>query len=169
MRSTLLRHGSRAESLLRLSTAIPGPSPGKAFIKMHQGPDSRLQTPRLLPGPLNTSYFLKMSDIPPELIQHQMYVNLRLAAEVMGFTHMCPSCRALLKEAEYCTIHCRQYEDEIHKGLALRSKKDFPEFHRCYRLALKSDVTISLRDEPNRQSGRRNFRQVFRARQSRFL
>lgn len=55
--------------------------------------------------------------------------------------YICPRCYQLFSDIIACYRHCRETgegdrADDIHKGLGLITKKDFPEFLRCYRVAI---------------------------------
>lgn len=86
-----------------------------------------------------------------------MYATLLLAVEETGYTHICPECLLLLKGPESRLRHCRSMADETHKGLGLSLQGEFPEFVRCYQLAVGWGVMLSLGDGPGRHSFARFF------------
>ncbi|CAG7933087.1 unnamed protein product [Penicillium olsonii] len=74
--------------------------------------------------------------------------------------YICPRCFQLFSEITACYRHCRHagegnHADDIHKGLGLITKKDFPEFLRCYRSAIGYSIAegdLPLGGGPGRRS-----------------
>lgn len=80
--------------------------------------------------------------------------------------YICPRCYQLFSDIIACYRHCRETgegnkagegdrADDIHKGLGLITKKDFPEFLRCYRVAIGFSIAecdLPLGGGPGRRS-----------------
>lgn len=74
--------------------------------------------------------------------------------------YICPRCYQLFSDIIACYRHCREAgegdrADDIHKGLGLITKKDFPEFLRCYRVAIGFSIAecdLPLGGGPGRRS-----------------
>jgi hypothetical protein len=82
-----------------------------------------------------------------------------------GLKYICPRCFQLFSDPNACYRHCRKEGeggegegnegDDIHKGLGLITKKDFPEFLRCYRDAIGFRINegdLPLGEGPGRRS-----------------
>jgi hypothetical protein len=75
-----------------------------------------------------------------------------------GLDYIYPGCFKLFSDPNACYSHCRKEGDkgdDIHKGLSLITKKDFPEFLRCYRVAIGFQVNeraLPLGEGPGRRS-----------------
>lgn len=86
-----------------------------------------------------------------------------------GLKYICPRCFQLFLDPTACYRHCRKEggegegggkRDDIHKGLGLITKKDFPEFLQCYRVAI--GFPINERDLPLGEGpGRRSYEECF--------
>lgn len=61
-----------------------------------------------------------------------------------GLNYICPRCFKLFSDPNACYSHCRKEGDDIHRGLGLITKKDFPEFLRCYRVAIGFQINESV-------------------------
>ena len=88
-----------------------------------------------------------------------------------GLKFICPRCFQLFPDPTACYRHCRKEGeggegnegDDIHRGLGLITKKDFPEFLQCYRVAIGFPINegdLPLEDDPGR-SGRRSYHKCF--------
>lgn len=67
----------------------------------------------------------------------------------MKWEYICPQFYQHLSDPAACYRHCREEgkgeaeRDDTQKGLGLTTKKDFPEFVRCYCYAIEFPVTES--------------------------
>ncbi|CAG7951068.1 unnamed protein product [Penicillium salamii] len=85
-----------------------------------------------------------------------------------GLEYICARCFRLFSNPNACYSHCRKEgegneADDIHRGLGLITKKHFPEFLRCYQVAigfLINEGDLPLEDDPGR-SGRRCYNKCF--------
>ncbi|CAG8232184.1 unnamed protein product [Penicillium salamii] len=90
-----------------------------------------------------------------------------------GLEYICPRCFRLFSDPNACYRHCRKEGeggegegnegDDIHRGLGLITKKDFPEFLQCYRVAIGFPINegdLPLEDDPGRP-GRRYYNKCF--------
>jgi hypothetical protein len=80
------------------------------------------------------------------------FAILRESLRVTGYDYMCPECLMLLKNVPAIGSHCRDRDDDTHRGLGLFKRKDFPEFLRCYQRAVGWNVILSLKDGPGRNT-----------------
>ncbi|OGE47039.1 hypothetical protein PENARI_c073G11746 [Penicillium arizonense] len=97
-------------------------------------------------------------------VERQLAILLEALVQT-NLEFICPQCYQLFPDIAACYRHCREAGegeggDDIHKGLGLITKKDFPEFLRCYRVAIGfpiAECDLPLGDGP----GRRSYNQCF--------
>lgn len=92
-------------------------------------------------------------------VERQLAILLKALVK-SDLEYICPRCYQLFSDITACYCHCREAgegegRDDIHKGLGLITKKDFPEFLRCYRVAIGFEIAegdLPLGGGPGRRS-----------------